>query len=46
MIDSRYHGVGGIKPEIKIPIDEESVKEIFTEGYDYELEYLIHNIIQ
>lgn len=45
MIDSKYHGTGGIKPEVVIPVDQEAVKEIFSEDYDYELEYLLQNII-
>ncbi|MEE1248883.1 MAG: S41 family peptidase [Lachnospiraceae bacterium] len=45
MIDSRYRGTGGIKPELVIPVDEEAVEKLFKEGYDYELEYLLNNII-
>lgn len=45
MIDSKQNGVGGVKPQIVIPIDREAVKKIFEEGYDYEMEYLLHNII-
>lgn len=45
MIDSKYHGTGGIKPEVVIPVDQNAVEEIFKEDYDYELEYLLHNII-
>lgn len=45
MIDSKAQGTGGIKPEITIPIERESVIKIFREGYDYELEYLIRNVI-
>ena len=45
MIDSKVQGTGGIKPEITIPIERESVIKIFREGYDYELEYLIRNVI-
>lgn len=45
MIDSKYHGTGGIKPEVVIPVNQEAVKEIFNEDYDYELEYLLQNII-
>ena len=46
MIDSKTNGTGGIKPEITIPIDKESVIKIFEEEYDYELEYLIRNVIE
>lgn len=41
MIDSRYNGTGGIKPEIVIPVDQKAVGEIFEKDYDYELEYLL-----
>lgn len=46
MIDSKYKGTGGIKPEIIIPVDNKAVEEIFKKDYDYELEYLINNIIK
>lgn len=45
MIDSKYHGTGGIKPEIEIPVDQKAVTEIFEEDCDYELEYLLANVI-
>lgn len=45
MIDSKYHGTGGIKPEVVIPVNQEAVKEIFDKDKDYELEYLLQNII-
>lgn len=45
MIDSKYHGTGGIKPEIVIPVDQKAVGEIFEEDCDYELEYLLENVI-
>ena len=45
MIDSKYHGTGGIKPEITIPVNREAVNQIFQKDYDYELEYLINSII-
>lgn len=44
MIDSKYQGIGGIKPEIVIPVNQESADEIFKEDYDYELEYLLRLI--
>lgn len=45
MIDSKYHGTGGVKPEIVIPINRDAVEKIFREDYDYELEYLLQNIL-
>lgn len=45
MIDSKYRGTGGIKPEVVIPVNQKAVKEIFDNDCDYELEYLIQNLI-
>lgn len=45
MIDSKYQGTGGIKPEVVIPVNQEAVEKIFEEDYDYELEYLLKKII-
>lgn len=33
MIDSKYGGIGGIKPEVLIPIDKDAIGVIFKEGF-------------
>lgn len=45
MIDSKYHGIGGIKPEMVIPVNQEAASAIFSKDYDYELEYLCSKIV-
>lgn len=45
MIDSKYGGIGGIKPEVLIPIDKDAIGVIFKEGYDYEMSFIIQNML-
>ena len=40
MIDSKMGGMGGIKPDIQIPIDKDAITLIFDKNIDYELDYL------
>lgn len=42
MIDSDYTGIGGIKPDLKIPLDMKAVKEIYQKGNDYEVDYILN----
>lgn len=41
MIDADANGVGGVKPDIKIPIGEDAVHALFDEKKDYELDYVL-----
>lgn len=42
MIDSDYTGIGGVKPDLKIPLDMKAVKEIYEKNNDYEIDYLLN----
>lgn len=42
MIDSDYTGIGGVKPDLKIPLDMKPIKEIYEKGNDYEMDYVIN----
>jgi carboxyl-terminal processing protease len=42
MIDSDYTGIGGVKPDLKIPFNMESIKEMYVKGNDYEIDYLLN----
>lgn len=42
IIDSNEYGYGGIKPDIKIPIDNTTINNIFDDSIDYELEYVLN----
>ncbi len=44
MIDSKKDGIGGIKPELKIPVDETAASLLFSEEEDYELKYVLDYI--
>lgn len=41
MIDSDASGVGGIKPDIRIPLNSTAVTALYQDGKDYELEYIL-----
>jgi carboxyl-terminal processing protease len=41
MIDTDASGIGGVKPDIKIPIGEDAVHALFDEKKDYELDYVL-----
>ena len=41
MIDTDASGNGGVKPDIKIPVNEEAVHILFDEKKDYELDYVL-----
>lgn len=45
MIDSDVTGLGGIKPDIYIPVDEAAAKVMFTSDEDYELDYVINKVV-
>lgn len=42
MIDSDYTGIGGVKPDLKIPLNMEAIKQIYERGNDYETDYVIN----
>ncbi len=42
VIDSDNKKEGGVKLDIKIPINEETINKIFNEKIDYELEYMLN----
>lgn len=42
LIDSDNKRNKGIMPDIKIPLDKESINEIFSGNKDYELDFLIN----
>ena len=42
IIDSNEYRYGGIKPDIKIPIDNKTINNIFDDNIDYELEYVLN----
>lgn len=44
MIDSKKDGIGGIKPELRIPVDESAASLLFSEEEDYELGYVLDYI--
>ena len=41
MIDTDASGIGGVKPDIRIPIGEDAVHALFDEKKDYELDYVL-----
>lgn len=42
IIDSNKERTGGLKLNIKIPINSKTINDIFNENYDYEVEYLLN----
>ncbi len=42
IIDSNNERNGGLKLNIKIPINSKTINDIFNENYDYEVEYLLN----
>lgn len=42
MIDSDYTGIGGVKSDLKIPLDMNAIREIYEKGNDYEMDYVIN----
>lgn len=41
MIDTDASGYGGVKPEIKIPLDDAAIESLFSQHIDYELNYVL-----
>lgn len=42
IIDSNNERNGGLKLNIKIPINSKTINDIFNENYEYEVEYLLN----
>lgn len=42
MIDSDYTGVGGVKPDLKIPLNMNAIDKLYVQGNDYELDYVVN----
>ena len=41
MIDADASGFGGVKPDIKIPIDDAAIDSLFVQHVDYELNFVL-----
>lgn len=42
MIDSDYTGIGGVKPDLKIPLNMDAIQELYVKGNDYEVDYVVN----
>jgi carboxyl-terminal processing protease len=46
MIDTDVSGYGGVKPDIKIPLDEQAIDSLFLKHEDYELNYVLEYLAE
>lgn len=45
-VDANHHGIGGVSPDIKVPVTHESIKEQYVENKDYVREYAIDYLMK